>query len=228
MRAGASLILAMIEGMRVVTPDGSSGGGGGGSGANNDGGSSVAAAAAGTNVLVVSDIRNSVVRQCWRTVRLQTRLEQKLRSLTTFVKVSESVPEKAALDLPRIRAVFFNLLQNAVRRASLGGSVTWTVDYASSSRLLHSTVQYRGEPVPEAELQLLFPEKPRNSQQSACAGTPPRPMFAFQPGAQQAAVAGICAHTSLVPAASRRSTESCMRHLLCIACLCLLTRRCCC
>lgn len=153
MSAGASLILALVEEARAVP----SGGGGGGDGK-------------ASHSVVVADLRDAVIRQCWRTVRLQSRFEQKLHSLTSFVKVSENVPERAALDLARTRTVFFNLLNNAVLRASTGGWITWIVDYTSSSRTLQSTIQYCGEPVPENELQLLFPTKPRNLAQ----GAPPR------------------------------------------------------
>lgn len=144
MSAGASLILALVEEARAVPSVNGK-----------------------TQNIVVAELRDAVIRQCWRTVRLQSRFEQKLRSLTSFVKVTENVPEKAALDLPRTRTVFFNLLNNAVQRTSTGGWITWLVDYTSSSRTLICTISYCGEPVPEAELELLFPTQPRNAKQGA-------------------------------------------------------------
>lgn len=158
MSAAASLILALVEDSRGNKPGGGTGG--------------------SSSTVSVADLRDALVRQSWRSVRLQARCEEKLRSLTSFVRVHDGVPESAALDLARTRAVFFSLLNHAVSRARAGGWVKWNLGYSSATRRLESTIQFCGEPVSEEEMRLLFPTEPkRNAQEGAREedGTPPLP-----------------------------------------------------
>lgn len=57
------------------------------------------------------DLRESIFRQSWMTVRLQTRFQEKLRLTRAVVAVTQAVPQSATLDITRTRSVLVNLVR---------------------------------------------------------------------------------------------------------------------
>lgn len=65
------------------------------------------------------DLREQLIRQSFRTVRLQNRLQQKLWALDPTLEVSPRVPITASLDVARSLAVYMSLVRPACAREPL-------------------------------------------------------------------------------------------------------------
>lgn len=57
------------------------------------------------------NLRERLIRQSFRTVRLQSRLQRKLWTLEPTLEISPRVPITASLDVPRSLAVYMSLVR---------------------------------------------------------------------------------------------------------------------